>query len=318
VQHLQGEDGRGVLDRPCIDVVERGGAVPDRQVATEMAAHRDRRERGPPAALLPAPPPVVAMAAAQPAPVWLQLVGPSGGGERPQRRVEDHDRAAHEIGEALRQWRDAGRVERGPRQLALQEDRPLQLAPLLADLPEQVGGLDADGQQRGDQVEQLEVLLGERPAALVDRVAYADGLVLDDQRDGQAFAGVEQVDEPPDQPRVVRGVVGHVRATGEEHLDRVAAVPQRHVVGADQLRVVDAERWLLQHQLRALRVVQQKARALDVQQLADGPDQRRERLLVVGGRGHRPADLHEGVDTAFLGLDPHLHRPLVAPAPGAS
>jgi len=37
------------------------------------------------------------------------------------------------------------------------------------------------------------------------------------------------------------------------------------------------------------------------------PDQGRKRLLVVGGRGHGPADLHQRVDTAFLGFDPHRH-----------
>ena len=120
-------------------------------------------------------------------------------------------------------------------------------------------------------------------------------------------AGVEQVDEPPDQPRVARGVVGQVRAARQEHLDRVAPVSQRHVVGGDPLRVVEPERGLLEHQLRAFRVVQHETGALDVEQLADRPDQGRKRLLVVGGRGHRPADLHQRVDTAFLGFDPHRH-----------
>jgi len=42
----------------------------------------------------------------------------------------------------------------------------------------------------------------------------------------------------------------------------------------------------------------------DVEQLADRPDQGGQRLLVVGGRGHGPADLHQRVDPAFLGFDP--------------
>ena len=177
--------------------------------------------------------------------------------------------------------------------------------------------MHADGEQRGDQVEQLQVLVGERAAAFVDRVAHADGLVLDDQRDRQARAGVEQVDEPPDQPRVARGVVGQVRATRQEHLDRVAPLSQRHVVGGDPLRVVEPERGLLKHQLRTFRVVQHETGALDVEQLADRPDQGRQRLLVVGGRGHGPADLHQRVDPAFLGFDPHL-RPLGRQRLGAS
>ena len=176
-----------------------------------------------------------------------------------------------------------------------------------AHLAEQVGGLHADGQQRGDHIEQLQVLVGERAATLVDRVAHADGLVLDDQRDRQDRVGIEQVDEPPDQPRVARGVVGQVRAARQEHLDRVAPVSQRHVVGGDPLRVVEPERGLLEHQFRAFRVVQHETGALDVEQLADRPDQGRKRLLVVGGRGHGPADLHQRVDTAFLGFDPHRH-----------
>ena len=237
--------------------------------------------------------------------VWLQLFGPAAAGERPQRRVEDHHRPVHQVGEALRQGSHARRVKRGLRQLTLQEDRPLQLAALRAHLAEQVGGLHADGQQRGDQVQQLEVLVGERAATFVDRVAHADGLVLDDQRDRQARPGVEQVDEPADQPRVARGVIGQVRAARQEHLDRIAPVPQRHVVGGDPLRVVEPERGLLEHQLRTLRVVQHETSALDVEQLADRPDQGGKRLLVVGGRGHGPADLHQRVNTAFLGFDPH-------------
>ena len=307
MQHFQGKDGRGVLDRPGVDLVERRGAVPDGQVTAEVAAHGDRREHRPAAPVLPAPPPDLALAMVEPPSVRLQLFRPAAGGERPQRRVEDHHRPVHQVGEALRQRSHARRVERGPRQLTLQEDRPLQLAALRAHLAEQVGRLHADGQQRGDQVEQLQVLVGERPAAFVDRMAHADGLVLDDQRDRQARTGVEQVDEPPDQPRVARGVVGQVRAAGQEHLDRVAPVSQRHVVGGDPLRVVEPERGLLEHQLRAFRVVQHETGALDVEQLADRPDQGGQRLLVVGGRGHRPADLHQRVNTAFLGFDPHRH-----------
>ena len=166
--------------------------------------------------------------------------------------------------------------------------------------------MHADGEQRRDQVEQLQVLVGERAAAFVDRVAHADGLVLDDQRDRQDRVGGEQVHEPADQPRVVLGVVGQVRAAGQEHLDRVSAVPERHVVGGDPLRVVEPERGLLEHQLRTLRVVQHETGALDVEQFTDRPDQGGQRLLVVGGRSHRPADLHQRVDPAFLGFDPHL------------
>jgi hypothetical protein len=41
VQHLQGEDGGGVLDGPGVDLVERLCAVPDSQITAEVAAHGD-------------------------------------------------------------------------------------------------------------------------------------------------------------------------------------------------------------------------------------------------------------------------------------
>ena len=139
VQHLQGKDGRGVLDGPGVDLVERGGAVPDRQVPAEVATHGDRREHRSAVPVLPPPPPDLALAMVEPVLVRLQLFRPAAGGERSQRRVEDHHRPVHQVSEALRQRSHARRVERGPRQLALQEDRPLQLAALSAHLAEQVG-----------------------------------------------------------------------------------------------------------------------------------------------------------------------------------
>ena len=127
----------------------------------------------------------------------------------------------------------------------------------------------------------------------------------------------EHVDEPADQPRVVGGVVGQVGAAGQEHLDRVAPVPQRHVVGGDPFRVVDAECRLLEHELRPFGVIQHETRGLDVEQFADRPDQGGQRLLVIRGRRHRPADLHQRVDPAFLGFDPH-RPPLPRQRLGAS
>ena len=73
----------------------------------------------------------------------------------------------------------------------------------------------------------------------------------------------------------------------------VDEVPPQDVISRDNVsvkvsaviyfRVVDAERGLLQHQLRTFRVVQQESGRLHVEQLADRPDQGSQRLFVVRG-----------------------------------
>ncbi len=76
----------------------------------------------------------------------------------------------------------------------MEEDRPFELAALLAHVTEHPGGLDGDGEERRHEVEELEILVGEGASALVDRVADPDRLILDNQRDREHVAGVEQAD----------------------------------------------------------------------------------------------------------------------------
>jgi len=90
--------------------------------------------------VLPPPPPDLALAMVEPVLIRLQLFRPAAGGERPQRRVEDHHRAGSPGRRGvLTSGPMPGASNAGPRKLTLQEDRPLQLTFLSAHLAEQVG-----------------------------------------------------------------------------------------------------------------------------------------------------------------------------------
>ena len=253
-------------------------------------------------------------ASAQPALGRHHVAGPAGAGQRPQPRVEHHHGPGDQIGEALGQRLHARGVERSAGQLGLEEHRPFQLAALLPQLPEHLRRLHAGRHQRRHQHQQVEVGLVEVAAALVDGVEHADGPVLHDQRDRQDAAGPEHLHEPVDHPGVVFGVVRQVGPLGEEHPDSVPSGRERHVVFGDQLGVVDPEGRLLEDELVAGRVVDQEPAGLDVEEPADGLDQRAEGLLVVGGRDHRPAHPDEGADPplALLGADRHWPPPPIA------